>query len=372
GEEKIKDGVLHPGAKGAGGLSWRFAPMHFLIRDRWSDTLRYGARMFFRPTVREWIKYPLPRRWLFLYYLLRPWRIVYGWVLDKLSGNNVFRATILRYRLFRKKQEAAGNGFFSVIWKHLPLRIMEKSKTAICEFINIRIFNRFVNQQRFARFQQHHRHLNGGHYYIIAMPECLDILAPCLDLLPDDVSFFLISNGLSQKEREAVKGRFARFPMFELKLLPGTSLSHGRVINLLLENNNENFGIMDYDLYVYNKDLFKNIRVAKQDFAAGIFRLANRKADLVFPTTHLMFFNTPVIRQIMKDYGIGAQEYKRIPMRLKKKLLSINLGYHNFLKDYLYYFDTLNLIMAMAFYKKYKARIIPVSGDDCRHLGGGN
>lgn len=77
-KEKIKDGVLHPEAQGAGGLSWRFAPMHFLIRDRWTDTLRYGARMFFRPTVREWIEYSLPRRWLFLYYLLRPWRIVSG------------------------------------------------------------------------------------------------------------------------------------------------------------------------------------------------------------------------------------------------------------------------------------------------------
>jgi hypothetical protein len=65
------------------GLSWRFSPMHFLIRDSAADAVRYAARMFFTPTIRDWIDYHLPSRWLFLYRVLRPWRIVSGWVVSR-------------------------------------------------------------------------------------------------------------------------------------------------------------------------------------------------------------------------------------------------------------------------------------------------
>jgi hypothetical protein len=62
--------------------------MHFLIRDNAADGLRYAARMFFTPTIREWIDYPLPLRWLFLYRVLRPWRIVSGAIKAWLKNKN--------------------------------------------------------------------------------------------------------------------------------------------------------------------------------------------------------------------------------------------------------------------------------------------
>ena len=71
----------------------------------------------------------------------------------------------------------------------------------------------------------------------------------------------------------------------------------------------------------------------------------------------------------MRKYKIGAQKYRIIPSHLKKKLATLNLGYHNFLKGYLNYFDTLNLIMAMAFYNKFSAKIIELNHKDIYHLG---
>jgi hypothetical protein len=44
--------------------------------------------MFFTPTIREWIDYPLPLRWLFLYRVLRPWRIVSGAIKAWLKNKN--------------------------------------------------------------------------------------------------------------------------------------------------------------------------------------------------------------------------------------------------------------------------------------------
>lgn len=61
-------------------LSWRFSTFHVLVRDHYFDGVRYGLRIFFRPTVREWIDRPLPDNLLFLYYVLRPLRIVAGGV----------------------------------------------------------------------------------------------------------------------------------------------------------------------------------------------------------------------------------------------------------------------------------------------------
>ncbi|MBI9089250.1 MAG: nucleotidyltransferase family protein [Desulfobacterium sp.] len=65
-------------------LSWRFSPTHFLVRDNLFDMVHYFFRLLFRPTVREWIKYPLPDSLLFLYYILRPYRLIK----DGLRGKN--------------------------------------------------------------------------------------------------------------------------------------------------------------------------------------------------------------------------------------------------------------------------------------------
>ncbi len=58
------------------GLSWRFSPFHFHVRDSGMDGVKYLLRLFFQPTIREWDKYPLPDSLLSLYYILRPYRLI--------------------------------------------------------------------------------------------------------------------------------------------------------------------------------------------------------------------------------------------------------------------------------------------------------
>jgi hypothetical protein len=87
-ERQAAERLFNGRGLGDKGLSWRFSPMHFLIRDNAADGLRYAARMFFTPTIREWIDYPLPLRWLFLYRVLRPWRIVSGAIKAWLKNKN--------------------------------------------------------------------------------------------------------------------------------------------------------------------------------------------------------------------------------------------------------------------------------------------
>ncbi len=55
---------------------------------------------------------------------------------------------------------------------------------------------------------------------------------------------------------------------------------------------------------------------------------------------------------------------------MQYKLSTINLGYNNFLKDYLHYFDTFNMILAMAFYEKLSVKILKLNDKDLCHIGG--
>lgn len=68
--------ILH-GRRGlAESLSWRFSSLHPAVRDNLPDSIRYGFRLLFFPTIREWIRYPLPAPLLFLYYVIRPYRLL--------------------------------------------------------------------------------------------------------------------------------------------------------------------------------------------------------------------------------------------------------------------------------------------------------
>ncbi|MCP4022458.1 MAG: nucleotidyltransferase family protein [Desulfobacteraceae bacterium] len=54
----------------------RFSLFHVHIRDRFRDKLNYVFRLAFCPTKSDWLSFALPAQLFFLYYLLRPCRLV--------------------------------------------------------------------------------------------------------------------------------------------------------------------------------------------------------------------------------------------------------------------------------------------------------
>ena len=180
----------------------------------------------------------------------------------------------------------------------------------------------------------------------------------------------LILNGTEAWEEEWLRAHCGDHPAFRLRTFPLSSLSHGSVVNLLLDHNESNFGILDHDLFVLNPGVFNDLTFQEGECVIGAFKLTNTKARLAFPTTHFLFFNTQLIKQVCVKHGVGAQVYTRIPPRLTPLLATLDLGYHNFLKDYLHYFDTLNLLLALALYEGHAVRFLDASADDLYHLGG--
>jgi len=240
----------------------------------------------------------------------------------------------------------------------------------ILSFINDDLLNRLFNVPNFRKFQYSNNAKLHDHFYVIVMPDILHFLIPCLRLIPDDVRVLLILNGTARWEERYLRRHFWEYPIFKLRTFPHSSLTHGIVLNLLIDNNESNFGILDHDLFIFKRDIFDGLSFNEDEFVIGAYRLSNTKAMLEFPTTHFLFINMELIKRIRSKYHIGAQVYYSIPRNVRSQLLELNLGYGNFLKEYLYYFDTMNMLFAMSFYEGLSARFLELTNEDIYHVGG--
>ncbi|MDA3970412.1 MAG: nucleotidyltransferase family protein [Desulfobulbaceae bacterium] len=86
-EQQVRD-VLFLGTPKTFGVKkdFRFSSFHLRVRDSTFDTLRYGLRLLFRPTIKEWQAWPLPGPLSFLYYGFRPLRLAFLWLRGKVQG----------------------------------------------------------------------------------------------------------------------------------------------------------------------------------------------------------------------------------------------------------------------------------------------
>jgi len=263
-----------------------------------------------------------------------------------------------------------GRSVIRVILLDIPLRLARRSYSLLAALVNDSLICKLSNIPRFKEFQRVHADELHNHFYIIVMPNTLHFLFPCLRLIPNTVNVLLLLNGVDAWEEKYLKDHCRDHSIFRLTTFCHSSLSHGSVVNLLIDHNDSNFGILDHDLYLFNPTIFSRLKFEGDEFAIGAFKLTNKKAGLEFPTTHFLFLNIDLVKRIRNKHRIGAQAYTRIPSRLKPQLASLNLGYHNFLKDYLNYFDTLNMLFALALHDKLSFKFLGATADDVFHIGG--
>lgn len=89
-----------------------------------------------------------------------------------------------------QKSKSEETGSFTAMLQKVPLRILKKTWIKFTEFVNVYLFNRFVNEANFQNFQNQHNDKLENHYYIIVLPGALHLLKPCIALLPNHVNFF--------------------------------------------------------------------------------------------------------------------------------------------------------------------------------------
>lgn len=209
------------------------------------------------------------------------------------------------------------------------------------------------NENRFRAFQKQHSNRPNPHFYITVVPKTLDVLECCLACLPRDLSCSLILNGLDRWEEDFLHRAYPTIPKFVLTTHRGSVL-YDRVLDLLVECHDFNFGVIDQDCFVLDREFFSMLQVESNQFAIAPFASRNTRADIVFPRTYFLLLNTNLIHAIRKQYQLSFKRCWTIPERIESKLAALKLGYHNFPHDSLNYFDNFQLIWAMALHDGFK------------------
>jgi len=275
----------------------------------------------------------------------------------------------LYYFLLRLRQQ--GYKTHWILLYHAPKVVLSRLYAKLARKINAKLLTPIINHNLLRKFHQSHENELGQHFYLIVMPGVLHFLIPCLHLIPKKIPLFLLFNGTKEWEVQYLKKHFPNIPGLRLKTLPASSLPHGDLLTLLLKTNNKNFGILDHDLYLFDEAVFNNLEFKKDEFMRAIFPEQSEITGFTYPHTCFLFFNVAIISRLMNRYKINANLYKKVPARLKDKLSSIGLTNGVFLKDYHNFFDTLHLLLAMAFTEKLKVGYIELKyPSKTIHVGG--
>lgn len=216
-------------------------------------------------------------------------------------------------------------------------------------------------------FHDQRLQLSGGHYYLIVMPDALHLLLPCMELL-QGLNLAFIINGAGRLDTDFLLQKYPHIPQFPLSLLPGSSLRHGEVIDLLFSANQQNFGIIDHDLFIFRPQALRDVRLDDHTVLAYLYSHINPKTGLLFPTTHLMFFNTPLLKSLMNRYGLSAQRRHKIPASIETQITSLGVGYDNLPTGWVDFYDTLHLVIAMAHHEGSRFQKIDLANHEAVHI----
>ena len=280
--------------------------------------------------------------------------------MSKKSFLNVFRAW---WRINRQN----GKHPLSLLLVEAPKRALQRQYARACAYLNDKILSS-KNRRALHSFHEQQPQLSGGHYYLIVMPNALHLLLPCVELL-HGLNLALILNGAGRWDAGFLLQKYPHIPQFRLSLLPGSSLRHGEVIDLLFSANPHNFGIIDHDLFIFRPQALQDIQLDDHTALAYLYSHVNPKTGLLFPTTHLMFFNTPLLKPLMNRYGLSALCSYKIPARIEAQIHSLGLGYDNLPKGWVDFYDTLHLVIAMAHHEGCNFKKIELRETEAIHIG---
>jgi hypothetical protein len=281
------------------------------------------------------------------------------------------RANARAARLLYQRLRDRGLSPADVVLRRLPQAGALRAYRKLAYAVNDNVLQRWIAPARLRRFLARQPGNLDGCFYVIVMPQTLHFLLPCLRLVPHHVQVILLLNGARRWEAELLRERFPRMPQFRVAALPGSSVGHGAMLNLLLQNSAHDFGILDHDLFLLDPSVFGQLRFDADDFLLCLFNDASDDGRWVYPLTHFLYFRIGVFKRLMAQYGVGAQAYRQVPEPALGRLASLGLRKGETMKSYHTFYDTLHVLLALAYADGLAvAQIAPQVADSVYHIGG--
>jgi len=273
-----------------------------------------------------------------------------------------------RFRSWMRRRQAGG-ATPAALAGELPRMLIGKGTDAV-----LQAMNRLMLPLRDGSYGARVAEVLTGHEktpcVLVAVPNILHYVIPCLALATKHVPVVLVLNGTRPWEEEILARGYPDVPTIKLRPVMGSMLPHGSVMDILLRHATGNFVLLDPDMFVFEPGVFAQLDLGETEIAAGAYGFTNSRAALTFPTTHLLALNVPAIKELMARHRIRPVIYTKTPAHLVEPLGSLGLGDHNFVKEYLPYYDPLNLILAMAVHDGYRVRVLDRDDNDAFHVGG--
>ncbi len=281
------------------------------------------------------------------------------------------KSYLRRLRVAMRPMRERGMGLLSVLLLQVPVAFLFRGWRVLAQPLNGGFIQRVFNQPRFTGFQDKLEHGMLPRFYVIVMPFTLHFLLPCLALLQGRAQVVLLNNGARRWERRVLTERFPTLPIFDFWTLPLSSVAHGNVINLLLENHRGKFGIVDHDCYVFDGAVFDQLAPAADECLLSLFGEASRDVAITFPLTFFLFFNAEVLLPLMRRYAVDARLYRKTPATARDALARVGLGPATFWKHYHNFRDTLHVLLAVALAEGLKFRFLTSEQElPAMHVGG--
>ena len=281
------------------------------------------------------------------------------------------KAELRQVRLFLWRERQRGHGLLKSFLLRLPRAVVRKLYSKAARSINSHLLASTVNATRFRSFTAREVRATQPCFYVIVMPNVLHFLLPCLRLVPEHVQIVLLFNGAQPWERKHLQQEFPRLASFNLCTMPRSSLSHGDVLTLLLRHHEDSFGIFDHDLYVFDPRIFDCLDIGAEEYALSVYTYQSLRTGIEVPLTHFLFLNAANLRDIMRRYRVNAKQRRNAPRHLQPLFDRLGLRRGIFLKDYHNFFDTLNILFALAHAEGLRNGLIPLGGPDAvYHVGG--
>lgn len=188
--------------------------------------------------------------------------------------------------------------------------------------------------------------------FIIGLKGSLHIIQICLRYVPKTENVVLILNGMEPFEIEYARKNLKVVRIVIVKEL----LKHGEIMDYLFSNMKTNFGILDYDCFILDPTYFQKIKQIKDNSMGNVlFMYHNPVLGLEVPSTHFMYFNTPLTRKIIKEYEIrcSVKHYKLLSDKIKQKMREIGIDEIHLTEDFKDYLDTMRVLFSVGIAEGY-------------------
>ena len=189
-------------------------------------------------------------------------------------------------------------------------------------------------------------------FFIIGIKGSLHIIRICLRFIPHTENIVLILNGMEEYEVEYAR---KNFNVAGFVIIP-KQLKHGEIMDYLFSNMITNFGILDYDCFILDKNYFEKLKKIKENsMGNALFMYHNPVLDVDVPLTHAMSFNTYLIKKLIQEYDIKCshKQYHKLSDKIKKKLLEIGIDENHLTEDFKDYLDTMRVLFSIGIAEGY-------------------